>query len=104
MQFLLLLYLSLCTTTIIASPFSAIPKRSLTRRNNINKYGGCDAGQKAKIQQAYKDTLKLADNIQPFLPYRDELFVSGVGQLEKRFFGDDIVANNDAKPALIRSR
>lgn len=104
MHAILLLFVVGFLSTVTANPISQHFGRSLLKRNNINKFGGCDARQQAIIKQAYKDTLRLADNIRPFLPFKDELFVSGVGPLEKRYFGDDIAASDDEKPALIRSR
>ncbi|KAF4637554.1 hypothetical protein G7Y89_g527 [Cudoniella acicularis] len=80
-------------------------KSNLLKRNNISKYYECSAVQEAFINQAYKDTLKLADNIQPFLPVRDELFAPGQqpGPLEIRYFGADIAPSNDPKPLLVRT-
>jgi len=96
----------LFTATISNASTINFPKRSkVFKRNNINKYYGCDANQQSFITQAYKDALKLADNVSPFLPVRDELFAPGQdpGPLEIRYFGADIAPSNDAKPALIRS-
>jgi hypothetical protein len=69
---------------------------TLHRRNNINKYGGCDkvyAAGKGKdlVKQAYKDTLRIAQYINPFL-----VTPEGIGgptilpprTLELRFFGN----------------
>ncbi len=82
MHTILLLFLGGFLSAVTANPISHRFERSLLKRNKINKFGGCDARQQATIKQAYKDTLRLAENIRPFLPFKDELFVSCVGPLE----------------------
>jgi hypothetical protein len=98
--------LLLAAATIDASVLDFSSHSKIGKRNNINKYYSCDSTQKSFINQAYKDTLTLADNLRPFLTVHDDLFspVAEVGELEKRYFGNDIAATNDPKPALIRSK
>lgn len=76
----------------------------LAKRNNIDNYKGCDAGQKARIQAGYKDALKLADYV--WSPYHDELFTAGVNgrlpdnsPLLQRYFGDIKSSSDDYKKA-----
>lgn len=96
----------LAAATSEASVISFSTSPNVSKRNNINKYYSCSTTQQNFINQAYKDALKLADNVSPFLPVRDELFApgQGPGPLEIRYFGADIAPSNDAKPVLIRSR
>ncbi|KAI9715088.1 MAG: hypothetical protein M1812_006206 [Candelaria pacifica] len=103
-----LLLFAFFASVIIANPLSRSSKRSILKRNNINKFEGCDKGQKAAVYEAYKDALSMADNVQPFMqnfnvPESLSPGVPEAGPLEKRFFGADIDSSFDAKPALIRT-
>jgi hypothetical protein len=109
-------------------PVSSVSQNGATfSRNNINKYYGCDTPldpndpknkitKRSFIDQAYKDTLRVADFITPFLPADDGgLFTNSTtgnttstaprqpGALERRYFGADIRATHEPKPTLIRS-
>jgi hypothetical protein len=82
---------------------------TLHRRNNINKYGGCDkAYDNGKgrdiVYRAYQDMLKMTQYINPFLtvlgPDGGGLQLTP-GVLENRFFGD-ITGHQDRRDLIHR--
>jgi len=86
---------------------------TLHRRNNINKYGGCDKqydNGKGKdiVYQAYQDMLKVTQLVNPFLKLPSPSGPGGnepdlpPGVLEDRFFGP--LADQTDKLSLIHGQ
>ncbi|KAG4436760.1 hypothetical protein IFR05_007757 [Cadophora sp. M221] len=83
---------------------------TLHRRNNINKYGGCGkmygtSSGKDLVNRAYKDMLKIAQVVNPFLRQTPPCASCAPpevapGVLEDRFFAD--LKGKDARQKLIR--
>jgi hypothetical protein len=65
------------------------------KRNNIDLYVGCSADQKNRINAGYKDALRLADHLSPFMQVHDELFAPGQDELVGRYFGTDLTYDSD---------